>query len=199
MISNFLQWKMEFRFLEILIFMALFLWSLKRSDLLFRQKSLVGHLASDLHLLRPWCAFSTMLPWTVRMSCNMLEMSSIGLDKLEKGNADPVLAHHCIFIPLPSSGVAIRTLHYDLDASRNLPHKHIPKANPASRPRLVSLGHQGPLQFHFGFSRTILHTATVLVSLSSHSPKSSLPLDKNPSSPRKTCLVFPHKVACLRA
>lgn len=33
------------------------------------------------------------------MGCNMLEMPSAGLDKLEEGNADPVPVHHCIFIP----------------------------------------------------------------------------------------------------
>lgn len=142
-----------------------------------------------------------MLSWRVRMGSNMLEMSSIGLDKLEEGNADPILVHHCIFTPLPSSGTTIWTLHHDLgacrptlgafthlpSASRNLPHQHIPKANPASRPRLVSLGHQGPLQFHLGFTRTILHTARVLVSLSSHSLKSSLPLEKKKP-------IFPQKV-----
>lgn len=151
------------------------------------------------------------------MGCNMLEMPSAGLDKLKEGNADPVLVHHCIFIPLSSSGTAIRTLHHDLgickptlgafmhlpSASQNLPHKHIPKANSESWPRLFSLGHQRPLQFHFDFFRTILHTARVLVSLSSHSLKSSLPLDKNPSSPRKlrTCLAFPPQgcLTCLLA
>lgn len=158
-----------------------------------------------------------MLSWRVKMGCNMLEMPSAGLDKLEEGNADPVLVHHCIFILLSSSDTAIWTLHHDLgvcrttlgafmhlpSASRNLPHKYIPKANPASGPWLVSLGHQRPLQFHFGVFRTILHTARVLVSLSRHSLKASLPLDKNPSSPRKlrTCLAFPPQgcLTCLLA